>query len=236
LIEKYSKTKWFMTAFVWNDEQTDAAVSEIDTPTNLLVLENAKGTEHDVPGKKNCENCHYNMADKVLGFSGLQLDYEAEEPFLDLQELEEMEILSAPLPGHFTLPGTEAQQAALGYMHANCGECHNPWSQKAGLNLQFWLELGSLGSVAETPSYLTTVGQPSQAPQPPEGQPESRVIPMDLDNSAVYWRMTQPATFPREPEGGIHMPLIGTELTDEEGVALVSDWINSLEPAETATP
>jgi hypothetical protein len=49
-----------------------------------------------------------------------------------------------------------------------------------------------------------------------------------LDNSAVYWRMTQPITYPATPKGGTHMPLIATEVTDEAGLQLVADWINSL--------
>jgi hypothetical protein len=228
LIEKISKTKWFMTAFIWNDDQSDAEVAEGDSPTTPLAAENAKGTLHDVPGQASCETCHYGMLDKVLGFSALQLAFDSEPGFVTLQQLVEEELLSDPLPESFELPGNEAQQAALGYMHANCGHCHNPWAKSAGLNLQFWLEASGLGSLETTATYVTTVEKMNQAPQQPVGQPPLRITPGDIEQSAIHWRMIAPPTYPSEPEGGVHMPLIGTELTDEAGVQLVVEWINSL--------
>lgn len=229
IFEKRTATKWFWTAFIWNDDQTDATIAEGDGATTLIAAENAKGTPHDVPGQKTCESCHYNMEDQVLGFSGLQLDFDAEEGFVDLGTLAREGLLTGPA-AVYTLPGTAEQQAALGYMHANCGACHNPNSKEADLELEFWLQLSGLGSMETTSPYLSTVGQMSLAEQPPEDQPLVRVVPGDLDNSAVYWRMTQPVVFPTNPKGGIHMPLIATEVTDEAGVQLVADWINSLPP------
>lgn len=227
IFQKRTATKWFWTAFIWNDDLTDATIAEGDGATTLIAAENAKGTPHDVPGQKTCESCHYNMEDQVLGFSGLQLDFDAEEGFVDLGTLAREGLLTGPA-AVYTLPGTEEQQAALGYMHANCGACHNPNSKEANLELEFWLQLAKLGSVEETPTYVTTVGKTSLAEQPPEAQPLERVVPGDLENSAVYWRMTQPIDYPMNPKGGTHMPLIATEVTDDVGVQLVADWINSL--------
>jgi hypothetical protein len=195
----------------------------------MVAAEDARGRGRVVPGQKGCEGCHYNMLDKVLGFSALQLDLDAApEGFLTLDLLASEDLLSAPVPSPFTPPGTEAQAAALGYLHANCGHCHNPWSKQSSLSMQFWLELDSLDSVETTPTHLTTVDQVNQAPQAPDLQPELRVVPQNPEASSVYWRMIQPAVYPDLPEGGVHMPLIGTSLTDEEGVQLVADWINSL--------
>jgi hypothetical protein len=42
--------------------------------------------------------------------------------------------------------------------------------------------------------------------------------------------MIQPPVYPALPDGGDHMPLIGTEVTHEAGVQLVADWIESLDP------
>ncbi|HEX2734185.1 MAG TPA: hypothetical protein VHM70_21395 [Polyangiaceae bacterium] len=232
LYQKKSATKWFWTAFIWNDDQTDATVAESDGPAVYLVQENAKGTPHDVPGRKTCETCHYSMEDQILGFTALQLDFDSDPGLVDLQTLTDEGLITTPIPSHYVLPGTDEQQQALGYMHANCGECHNPWSKEGSLAMQYWLELDKLGSVEETPTYLTTVGQMVQAPQPPVDQPPIRVIPQDLDNSAVYWRMIQEPTFPATPRGGTHMPLVATEITDDNGVQLVADWINSLSPVE----
>lgn len=230
MLHKYSKSKWFMTAYIWNDDQTDAAISDVDGPDALVAMENAKGTEHDVPGQKGCEGCHYNMADKSLGFTAIQLDRDdAPDGFVTLATLEDEGLLSDPIPPT-TIPGTPEQVAALGYIHANCGHCHNPYSKQSGLSMQLWLQVGALGSVETTDTYLTTVGIMNQAPQQPDLQPPVRVVPGNLDESAMYWRMIQPPVYPDTPEGGDHMPLIGTSIIDDEGVQLVADWINSLAP------
>jgi hypothetical protein len=229
LIQKYTATKWFMKAFLWNEDQTDAVAIEGDGAETLVAVENARGTEHDIPGQKACDGCHFNMLDKALGFSALQLDRDdAPEGFVTLATLEGEGLLSAPVARPITLPGTDVDVAALGYMHANCGHCHNPWSKQSSLNLQFWLELDTLGSVETTETFVTTVGLTSQVPQPPAGQPEFRIVPGDLEGSSVHWRMVQPPVYPAMPEGGVHMPLIGTEVTDEAGVQAIADWIASL--------
>jgi hypothetical protein len=231
MIHKYTATKWFMSAYVWNDDQTDAEISALDGPSELISAENAKGTDHDVPGQKGCEGCHFNMADKALGFTALQLDDDdAPDGYVTLATLEAEGLLSDPIERPIVVPGTPEQAAALGYIHANCGHCHNPFSKQAGLNMQLWLQLGALDSVETNDIYLSTVGVMNQAPQQPVEQPPERVVAGDLDASAMYWRMIQPPVYPASPEGGDHMPLIGTEITDDEGVQLVSDWILSLEP------
>lgn len=230
LIQKYSKTKWFMAAFVWNDDQTDAERIPGDDLNVVVGVENAKGTMHDVPGQKACDTCHYEMADKALGFSLLQLNHDDDAGKWTLQRLIDEDRLTAPPTLPITLPGTEEQQAALGYMHSNCGSCHNPYARQGTFNMQFWLEIAKLASVEETTTYLSTVMQENAAPDPPENQPLYRVLPQDPEQSSVYWRMVQTPTFPAAPMGGIHMPLIGTEITDDEGVAMVEAWINSLAP------
>jgi hypothetical protein len=232
LIQKYSKTKWFMASFVWNEEQTDALRVEGDGPEINVAGQNLKGTQHDVPGQKGCDGCHYEMADKVLGFSALQLDREGATGEWTLQTLLDEGWLTQSIATPITLPGTEAQQNALGYMHANCGTCHQPYSQQEGIELRYWLALDALGSVEETPTYITTVGQVNKAPDPPADQPPYRIAPKDPAQSSVYWRMTQPPTYPETQMGGVHMPLIGTEVTDQAGVALVEALINSLDPVE----
>lgn len=231
MIHKYSATKWFMTAYVWNEDQSDAAISEADGPAAFISVENAKGTDHDVPGQRGCEGCHFNMLDKALGFTALQLDQaDVPEGFVTLATLEAEGVLSDPIARPITVPGTPEQAAALGYIHANCGHCHNPYSKQAGLSMQLWLQLGALDSLEASDIYLSTVGVMNQAPQQPVAQPPVRVVPGSPEESAMYWRMVQPPVYPASPEGGDHMPLIGTEITHEEGVQLVADWIRSLSP------
>ncbi len=229
LIQKTTKTKWFMTAFIWNDEQSDALADPLDDEATFVLAENAKGTQHDVPGRAACNVCHGGMWDKVLGFSALQLNHEAEPGFLTLDELVAQELLTVAPSTSLSVPGTAEQADALGYLHANCGHCHNPNSKQANLGMEFWLRAETLGSNEATNTFTSNVGLETQSSQKPVTEPALRVVPGDPEQSAVYWRMVQPPEFPEMPGGGVHMPLIGTEITDELGVQLVEEWILSLE-------
>jgi hypothetical protein len=126
------------------------------------------------------------------------------------------------------IPGDATARAALGYMHANCGHCHNPKAKDASLGLQLWQLTTQLGNVTDTGAHRTSVNAETQSPESPVGEPELRVVPGDLEQSALYWRLTQPPIYPQMPEGGAHMPLIGSELTDPRAVELIGQWISSM--------
>jgi len=77
------------------------------------------GTNHDVPSQRTCAECHDGEPGRALGFSTVQL--------------------SCASPLSVAVPGTgesttavlsrliaAAERDALGYLHANCGHCHNP--------------------------------------------------------------------------------------------------------------
>ncbi len=229
LIQKYTQTKWFMTAFIWNEEQTDALADPADDEDTYVLRENAMGTEHDVPGRAACNVCHGGMWDKVLGFSALQLSHEAEPGWMTLDELVARDLVTAAPSAPLSVPGTAGQADALGYLHANCGHCHNPNSKQANLGMEFWLRAETLTSNEETNTFATNVGLDTQSSQKPVEEPPLRVVPGEPEQSAIYWRMVQPPVFPQMPEGGVHMPLIGTEIIDELGVQLVEDWILSIQ-------
>lgn len=218
LIHKYldqnNKARWFMAAFVWNEAQTDAEVTTDGVP-------NARGTDHDVPSKKTCTDCHSNVLDKALGFSALQLSHDGAG--VNLSTLIQENRLSAPPPGNIALPGTLEQQRALGYMHGNCGSCHNEFSQHAALGMEFWLKTSALGSVNETNTYLTTVGAETNSQDKPPNDLGVRIVPKMPEQSAVYQRV---ALIP--PGDKAHMPQIATELTDMAGAEAIRVFIDSL--------
>ena len=68
LIERYGDgpEDYWMGAFVWNAEQTDAVLAP-DGQTDI------NGTPHDAPAQKDCLACHRGDTGRVLGFSAMQL-------------------------------------------------------------------------------------------------------------------------------------------------------------------
>lgn len=207
---------WIMRTFVWNEEQTDA----------VLVRggqDDAVGTEHDVPSEIECLRCHSGTPDVALGFSAVLLDHA--NSAVNLQWLVNRNILTAPPAGagmpYFPLPGTQAQQDTLGYLHTNCGTCHNPTTEvfmsgDALMNLR--LITSQIATVEGSPAYTTTVCQEMQKPIPVA---EQIIVPGSPDTSAMYLRMNQRGT---EDE----MPQLGSELVDPTGVAAIRAWIENI--------
>jgi mono/diheme cytochrome c family protein len=110
-------------------------------------------------------------------------------------------------------------RAALGYLHANCGGCHNPEGPLAPVALV--LDERGDGGFAPAAALASTVARPS-AFRPP-GQPGDafRVVPGRPDLSVLPYRM-------RSRDALAQMPPLGTKLVDDAGLALVERWISEV--------
>jgi hypothetical protein len=213
---------WLYAAYQWNATQDGTKIVPIG-------VQNANGTEHDIPSRDECRLCHDNVKPtRVLGFDAIQLDYDALAPLTDLEDLIAADLLTAPPPGappRFRLPGTAVDHDALTYLHANCGHCHNPTSLfydgKTTVDLR--LRTSLLGTLAETPAYATTVNQIAQIPYTENGTTYTKlIIPDDPMNSSVISRMN--SMLPKR-----FMPNTAVESVDPMGQTILVDWINSLQ-------
>ncbi|MCE9572097.1 MAG: hypothetical protein K8W52_02960 [Deltaproteobacteria bacterium] len=212
-------TDWYFVAYAWNEAQTEAVAA----PSGQ---QNANGTTHDIPQRSDCRKCHDQVPGRVLGFSALQLDYDAPSTELDLKDLVSMNLLSAPPTAatgpYFPLPAaTPTEIAALGYLHANCGHCHNPDStvhQIVPQVLRLSTAPSALATLEATPTYMTTV---NVAPTQSSVSAPAIVNAGDPDHSAMIIRFesTNPA---------IHMPAIATEVLDTTADATLRDWITHI--------
>ncbi|HEY0706320.1 MAG TPA: hypothetical protein VGG33_05955, partial [Polyangia bacterium] len=163
---------------------------------------------------------------RVLGFSALQLAHAPRTtrlpaPELTLADLGPRGLVShAPAPtARFGAPGDPATAAALGYLHANCGHCHNELGT-SWPDTQVVLRLNVEELVAgETSIARTTVGRPLQYWRHPTLR--TRVVAGEPDNSALYVRMV-------ERGSRAQMPPLATKHVDPAGTALIRAWITSL--------
>jgi hypothetical protein len=208
---------WFYAPYIWNAAQ-DSAVA---TPTGM---EDANGTPHDVPSRAECKQCHDRVTGSVLGFSAIQLDHDAPDGEVALDELIGMDLLTTLPVGatpDFSVPGTATERATLGYMHTNCGHCHNPTSDvfRDITDIDLRLVVGpTLETAAATPIYTTSIGVTAV---PPVNGATLRVDPGSLANSVLYQRFITANV-------SQHMPRIGTEITDPDGQLLIETWIGEL--------
>lgn len=219
-----TSSDWFYAAYVWNQAQDAtywAEFGEVD----------ANGTQHDVPGKIVCRTCHENVKpSRVLGFSALQLDIDGASGELDLADLVSMNLLSNPptepvSPGpYFPLDASAdldpAVFPALGYMHANCGHCHNPTSTTfSNTQVDLKLTLATLASHTTTPAYTTTLGVVTQ--NMINGH-DTLVVANSPDTSVLIGRF--------EATDGNRMPAAGTEFMDTDGQTILRAWVTSIPP------
>lgn len=210
MLEK-TASGWTMIAYQWQPDMADA----LPVPDGVS---DASSTAHDIPSVNQCRQCHNNLPDRALGFTQIQLAHSGGG--MTLQGLIDSDRLTNPPSALPMVPGDATAQAALGYLHANCGMCHNPKSQTFfRVDMELWLLNSALASVDTTRTYLTTVGV-----QPLEGIPEgttARIAPKDPGHSAILGRM-------KSREVSVAMPPLGTEDVDSAGSDAVEAWINAL--------
>jgi hypothetical protein len=214
--EGVGRPAWRMISFAWNEEQTEAEA-------DLGGVENALGTAHDIPSQLDCFKCHDNAHDVALGFSAVQLDRDGEG--VTLSDLIAQGKLSDPPAGtgspYFPVPGNDTEQRALGYLHGNCGGCHNPRSEvfnsgDALMNLRLFVD--EIATVEGSPAFQTAVCGEMQKPIVDADQ---IIVPGDPDVSAMFMRMNQRGTDDQMPE-------IGSERIDDVGLASIRAWIESI--------
>ena len=184
-------------AFVWDDNETEAYFVK-DGQTNL------RGTEHDAPSAETCWRCHLGEPGHALGVTALQLG-----------DVSTLPLSTPPLAG----TTYAAPNPALGYLHANCGHCHNP-NGGAWADSHMILRLGVDDRDATmNPIVQTAVGV--QLEQWIGRGYTYRIVAGDPDMSAAFYRMTQRTMM-------VQMPPLATERTDDAGIALVRSWIQAL--------
>jgi hypothetical protein len=198
---------WVGLAYVWSRDGTDAMAAPYGA---IDVL----GTPHNVPASNECNACHGGRSSHVLGFSAVQLAQPAAADSLNLEDLVRLELISHPPAAMPEVPGTESEQAVLGYLHANCSHCHNarrPNREGArcfdpDMDLDFSLSANESPSVAETSTYRTT---------------KDVIEPGRPDDSTLFELVNQRSRFRQ-------MPPLATEQVDQPAVALLRQWIEDM--------
>ncbi|WP_281557133.1 hypothetical protein [Thalassomonas sp. RHCl1] len=218
---------WLLSTYRWNKQQTEAYYL---TEGDRQALE----TSHDIPPEQECSDCHQGNTDLILGFDAIQLsDKQAHHAFghgpkrgegeWTLSKLNQTGKLTEeiPLP---VLPGSKVTQQALGYLHANCGNCHNPMGYAAeheADHLRFRHKL-AMNTLESTDVYQTAVNKPTEnftaAPYILLGAEDEELA---IFKSAVLMRMLS-------TDENYRMPMMASEQVDYHGVSLIHRWLKSL--------
>ena len=214
---------WVYAAYQWDvNKPLDPSAAKW---TADAAVPNANGTTHDIPGKGQCVQCHTTgLTERVLGFSAFQLSHPTAGIDVTIKKISDLGWLTKPAPDGFAVPGNAVQQAALGYMHGNCGGCHNDSANIPNGGPQILrLSVAQKDYLTSDP-YVSTVGVAVISGQAGIAG-KDRIKAMDPANSAILIRMEARGT-------GLQMPPLGTDSTKvadtDGGVKLVTDWVKSI--------
>ena len=227
-IERRADGAWRFATYVWNEQGTQALLAP---PAGATVR--ARGLpndRHGVPGQVDCLACHDAGAGAVLGVSALQLS-PARDPAaphgdrhnpLDLRVLVSRGLVRNLPPTLLDSPPTIAatsssERAALGYLHGNCGHCHNDAGDLAPLSLSLAQSAVAPARSAQR-SLASLLGHASRF-RAHGGSADARVVPGRAQDSVLLERM-------RTTNALARMPPIGVQIPDPQGVALIEQWIN----------
>lgn len=238
LIERLGDGQWRYATYVWNAQGTDAVLAP-EWGLRNLPASSAPGGVYAVPSRADCRACHEGGASPVLGFSALQLSpardpnaAHAEMPssgaVLDLDRLQVLGLLrNLPATLRARAPRIAAPdpsaRAALGYLHANCGHCHNDSGPLASLDMALQQNVGdAVASVARTRRDLFGRASSYQGIRSERrSEPLPAVQRLDRskpDASMVLQRM-------RSAQAMQRMPPLGVSRPDEAGMALIRRWM-----------
>jgi hypothetical protein len=217
--------------FRWNAEESTARRLDVGE-TNVM------GT-YEIPGTEMCVRCHQGRIDGFLSIESISMALPTASG-VTLATLRQEDRFTPPMAEFAPAWGSEAE-LALGWLHANCGFCHNPTTgQAAFTGLHMRLHPGNFGrsagdagqpalGVRGTDTFLTAVDQPITQPKY-TGDPRFagflRIARKQPSTSLVHWLDTNRAT-----DGGIdpaQMPPILSRKVDDQGQMLVGAFILGL--------
>ena len=222
LLWRSTPDKWTFATYVWNEAQTEATLAPAAGVPNAVEL--APGQRHTIPSIEDCRACHDNGRTEILGFSALQLSTDRDpaaphaEPLtpgmVSLQTLAEEDRFSPPRPEFAArpprIPGDAVTRAVLGYLSANCGQCHNDRSSLA--TVRYPLKMPAYAADEDVANTVQTILGRTTKWDVPHSVPGTTAF---VD--AVIARMKS-----RRPSS--QMPPLGTVRQDPQAIQLIRAW------------
>lgn len=134
---------WHHAAYRWNEAETEAA--RVDQGERVAL---PNRTPYEIPKSADCTYCHAGRKEPVLGFEPVSLGVAAAKGVTLAALVAAGRLSPAPTTTTFTVPddGTGKLAAAAGWLHANCGHCHNesPAAGAYGAKLKLLLKATEL--------------------------------------------------------------------------------------------
>ena len=214
---------WQYATYVWNAAGSDAQRAPTQGITALQSTR-VPGGVYTIPAEADCRVCHEGGSTPVLGSrccSSLPTAILWQYTLISTRQMpltcracrQGASFATLLVNSSMNPPRIEAQtptaRAALGYLHANCGHCHNDSGPLAALDFHLAQDLSH--GYLSTRVLDTTFGRPAEIQLRGAIDRQLRIPPHRDQPSALLLRMQS-----RIP--AVQMPPLGTRLTDTEGL------------------
>lgn len=223
--------EWFGFTYRWRPDGSDADLLPGPAVEETFTVAGQEWTWH-FPGRNECSTCHTDAANHVLGVKARHLNSVITYPQTgrDANQLVTLNRLGffTPAINETNLPNiltatniadTSAtlERRARSYLDINCSQCHQPSAPTQAL----------FDTRLETPPYFQNLI--NVTPNNPLGIAGSRIVkPGWVDLSVAHKRVGSLTE-------GEKMPPLAKNVAHAEGLALLAEWIASLDPATTPT-
>jgi uncharacterized repeat protein (TIGR03806 family) len=219
--------------YKWRPDGSDADLLGKSETENIQVKSTA-GEVHEqtwyYPSRQDCLTCHTALAGGVLGVKTRQLNraftYSSGITDNELRAWNHLGLFAPAfkdedIRSFAALAAADDSTRSLAdrarsYLDANCAQCHRPGGTVANFDARYDTPLEKQALI-DGPVLID------------QGIDRPRVIsPHDIWRSIAYMRI--------DTVGDIRMPPLARETIDQEGVALLHEWINSLPGPEVLAP
>ncbi|WP_423606662.1 SO2930 family diheme c-type cytochrome [Sphingomonas sp. MS122] len=208
---------WVALPYVWNAEGTDAVLKRAGTRLAVTFTDPSgkpRQISYAVPNQNQCKDCHA-LAGQIapIGPKARYLNHNSQLQKLVAAGLLDRAPADAPRVARWDDPKAPLEARARAYLEINCAHCHNPAG--AASNSGLFLELDRKAAVT------LGIGKRPVAAGRGSGGREFAIQPGDAEASILIYRL-------RSTDPGIAMPELGRATAHDEGIDLLSQWIDSM--------
>jgi len=220
----HTNNGWEAVGYIWNNEQTDARLSLVGK-TIQTQFSKASGelisVRYRAPNKNQCKECHQlNGVMTPIGPKARNMDLEVQYELGKMDQLEkwaqlgwiDRDLVFNKMVNYFD-NSKNMEARARSYLDINCAHCHIRGGSADTTGLYLTLE-------EENTKHLGFYKKPVATGKGSFNLRYS-IVPGNSEESILLARM-------HSLDPGIMMPESGRALRDEEGLEIVSAWIDSL--------
>jgi uncharacterized repeat protein (TIGR03806 family) len=221
---------WQAYPYIWNESQTDAVLKVVGGETEVRFIDNSGKEQivnYLVPNKNQCKSCHNKNEEMApIGVNIKHINHSLDFGKGKVNQLTfwaesgKLEGLNDPsaFPSMINYEDkSEALNArAMAYLDINCAHCHSAEgpASTSGLFLTYDQKEPLKLGINKTPVAAGTGA----------GSFKFDIVPGKAEESILTHRMNS-------TQVGVAMPELGRTTVHKEGVDLIREWINSLEPS-----